>query len=943
MTARHRPLAATLLLALLLLALQVVTAQAQSALHFGDDAAYVSFGEPGELDVDRITIEAWIMLDQDDPGVILAKPGAYYLRIDDDRLLDAGFYDHANGEDWHTVTGTTPVPLGTYHHVAFTYDGAELALYLDGAPENTSLHTGGIDPFLTNPVFAGSQMFIDDYEDYANPNDDLKTYDHEVYSIGGTAGQEIDTANDRYWFYGDNTTGFEDEAISIIKGFTGQDYIVEVDQYWLQEEGLAYISQRFDHVSNKYEVTMDLRYDDAWFDKVVDDIWYTIDNAPLPPIDTHTWHTYRSKISTLPTTNHVEIWINGDFVLEADDPDLHYEKLAILVHDHTIGPVYDIFFDNLEVWIPFKGAMDELRVFDEAVSQTDLNAWMNATVDAGHPDWDHLQGYWRFDDEANPTLDYSPNNNPGFITAATFVESGVGEDVPVCALSTDSLDFGTVLVGEAAVDSFTVTNVGDGELVGTVDVTCTGYALLSGGGAYSLLADESHTVVVEFAPPDVGAYPCTVETGSVTCGDVDCTGAGDVPPVCLVAPMSLDFGTIQVGEAVEDTFTITNDSGGELVGTVEADCPAYALLAGGGAYSLFAGETHTVIVEFAPGDVGPFPCIVTTGCDDVVCTGAGGEPPVCLVAPLSLDFGVVPAGDAPVDTFTISNDGGGELVGTVEADCPAYALLEGGGAYSLLAGEIHTVIVEFAPVDAGVFPCTVTTGCDDVACAGEGVLGPPAILAIEDIGNDQGRSVRLSIARAAADAEGLTLPVLQYEAFRRIDPLPGDEPRAGAALAERGRCSSSGPPRRSRSSSTTPPWTRPTPSTTWRRTPPRASPWPTTWSPATHCRGSPRPNPTSGASTCTAGPSRTSRRCPGPSSTPRPAPNGSTPTPARLSSSTRSRPWISRATRASRSLRRTPPAPTTRVPGASCSTRTRPTRSTRPRSSATRCRTAAVG
>lgn len=48
----------------------------------------------------------------------------------------------------------------------------------------------------------------------------------------------------------------------------------------------------------------------------------------------------------------------------------------------------------------------------------------------------------------------------------------------------------------------------------------------------------------------------------------------------------------------------------------------------------------------------------------------------------------------------------------------------------------------------------------------------PAILSIDDVGNDQGRQVRIEFSGSSQDASGAGQPVLQYEAFRRIDPLP---------------------------------------------------------------------------------------------------------------------------------------------------------------------------
>jgi hypothetical protein len=67
---------------------------------------------------------------------------------------------------------------------------------------------------------------------------------------------------------------------------------------------------------------------------------------------------------------------------------------------------------------------------------------------------------------------------------------------------------------------------------------------------------------------------------------------------------------------------------------------------------------------------------------------------------------------------------------------------------------------------------TTTTGPYDFAIK---VLGPsadpPAIASIVDVGNDQGRSVLITFQKCGADTAGSPTPVLEYGAFRRIDPL----------------------------------------------------------------------------------------------------------------------------------------------------------------------------
>lgn len=68
---------------------------------------------------------------------------------------------------------------------------------------------------------------------------------------------------------------------------------------------------------------------------------------------------------------------------------------------------------------------------------------------------------------------------------------------------------------------------------------------------------------------------------------------------------------------------------------------------------------------------------------------------------------------------------------------------------------------------------TTTTGPHTFAITVQGTSAdPPAITSILDIGNDQGRSVLITFQKCGADTAGSPTPVLEYGAFRRIDPLP---------------------------------------------------------------------------------------------------------------------------------------------------------------------------
>ncbi|MFH1219721.1 MAG: choice-of-anchor D domain-containing protein [Candidatus Eisenbacteria bacterium] len=100
------------------------------------------------------------------------------------------------------------------------------------------------------------------------------------------------------------------------------------------------------------------------------------------------------------------------------------------------------------------------------------------------------------------------------------------EDVaPTCQVTPTSLNFGTVTVGSQKDMTFTVKNVGTGQLQGTVSEACDHYSIVSGGGTYKLSANQSITVTVRFEPTSAGTKTCAIQTGA-SCATVSCTGVG---------------------------------------------------------------------------------------------------------------------------------------------------------------------------------------------------------------------------------------------------------------------------------------------------------------------------------------------------------------------------------------------------------------------------------
>jgi hypothetical protein len=179
---------------------------------------------------------------------------------------------------------------------------------------------------------------------------------------------------------------------------------------------------------------------------------------------------------------------------------------------------------------------------------------------------------------------------------------------PACEVSVASLDFGTTTPDTPVTRTFTISNTGGGTLSGTVAESCATYSVSN--GVYSLTAGQSQTVSVTFQSATAGDFVCTLDSGGA-CTDIAMTATVLLAPACDVSVASLDFGTVLPGTGVERSFTISNVGGGTLTGTVTESCDEYTVM--NGAYSLTAGQSQVVSVNFQSPSSGRFDCELVVG------------------------------------------------------------------------------------------------------------------------------------------------------------------------------------------------------------------------------------------------------------------------------------------------------------------------------------------
>jgi hypothetical protein len=75
--------------------------------------------------------------------------------------------------------------------------------------------------------------------------------------------------------------------------------------------------------------------------------------------------------------------------------------------------------DRFDVVAPFKGIIDEFRIWNTARTESDIQSTMNQTLNGNEPG---LIGYWKFDEGAgSTTADETSNGNNGTISGAVWV------------------------------------------------------------------------------------------------------------------------------------------------------------------------------------------------------------------------------------------------------------------------------------------------------------------------------------------------------------------------------------------------------------------------------------------------------------------------------------------------------------------------------------------
>ena len=288
---------------------------------------------------------------------------------------------------------------------------------------------------------------------------------------------------------------------------------------------------------------------------------------------------------------------------------------------------------------------------------------------------------------------------------------------PVMVLSTTSLDYGTVLVGDSVSSYVAVYNTGYDTLdLSNISVNSGEFKVTTPNRRLRPQSSLTDSLVINVAlvPESEGNKTATLSLGgNVTTQTVSLAGTAQLNPQPTIAlnSDSLSFGAVEIGRDSMRTLQVRN-LGTNTLTLSSISVSGSAFSAGISApQDIERGSPLNIPISFSPSTASGFSGSVTIASNDaanstveVVFTGEGTTGPptkILSVNPESLDFGQVTFADTAKQVITLLNEGNATLKVTVIASDVSDFFVVGGPTPNaplfIPAESSADVEVSFAP------------------------------------------------------------------------------------------------------------------------------------------------------------------------------------------------------------------------------------------------------
>jgi len=241
---------------------------------------------------------------------------------------------------------------------------------------------------------------------------------------------------------------------------------------------------------------------------------------------------------------------------------------------------------------------------------------------------------------------------------------------PTPDITSTSVDFGVVRVGETHKATLTIQNQGDLDL--SIDSLSVDSALVTvSSTTFTLTPNSSRDLEVSLTPPLPDSITATLEIYSNDPDQpilpVSLIGVGGAPEI-TVSPALVDLERVSLDSAVSQAVTIMNTGLFDLSVDSLATGEEEAFSVSGATFVLNPDSSKMIDVALTPSEIDSLFDQLTIFSDafnnaalTVQMAGVGVSPKI-VTSPEKIDFGIVAIGDSSSSVLTIRNEGNGPLV-----------------------------------------------------------------------------------------------------------------------------------------------------------------------------------------------------------------------------------------------------------------------------------------
>ena len=309
----------------------------------------------------------------------------------------------------------------------------------------------------------------------------------------------------------------------------------------------------------------------------------------------------------------------------------------------------------------------------------------------------------------------SPSSN----STAALSLTGTGTNPGQLAANPTSLNFSSVQVGSSQTQSATLTNSGGSSLT-ISQATLTGANFIVSGLAFPLTlgAGQITTFSVVFAPQSAGTVSGNIAFTSDASNptlNFPLSGSAATPGQLAANPVSLAFGSVQVGGSVTLMDSLTNTGAASVTISQAAVTGAGFSITGLNLpFTLNAGASVTFSVVFAPQTSGSASGSITIGSNasnptlTVSLSGTATAPGQITLTPTALDFGSVTVGTNLSQASSLSASGASVTVSSAGLSSAEFTLTGISFPLTIAAGQSVPFTLTFAPQTSGTASGTLS-------------------------------------------------------------------------------------------------------------------------------------------------------------------------------------------------------------------------------------------